>query len=83
MDFVEVDRLIAQLMECKPLSEQEVKSLCEKVRKKKEKKDNHEKPTHFLLFSIMVGKRDPSGRIQCATSEVPGHSVRGYSWTVP
>lgn len=31
-DFGDVDRFIAQLMECKPLSEQEVKALCDKVR---------------------------------------------------
>jgi hypothetical protein len=30
-DFFDVDKFIAQLMECKPLSEQEVKALCDKV----------------------------------------------------
>lgn len=31
-DFFDIDKFIAQLMDCKPLSEQEVKALCDKVR---------------------------------------------------
>ncbi len=31
-DFGTVDRYLAKLFDCKPLSEQEVKDLCEKVR---------------------------------------------------
>ena len=32
MDPVTLDRWIGELMDCKPLTEQEVESLCEKVR---------------------------------------------------
>ena len=44
-DITNIDKQIESLLECKPLSEQDVKALCEKV---PQKKDNSSKSIFFL-----------------------------------
>lgn len=46
-DISNLDKQIEHLMECKPLSETEVKVLCEKVNEKKKKKGEEKK---YKLF---------------------------------
>ena len=60
----EVDQWIAQLSECKPLTENQVKRLCEKVVPIKNL------CLHLILSIFMkTGKRNPGERIQRTTSQ--------------
>lgn len=80
VDITNLDKQIEHLMECKPLSEPEVKALCEKVLNKMK-----------ILIKIMIvfsiknikGERNPWGRVQCAAGALACDSVRRYSRTVP
>ena len=59
------DRYIEQLLQCKHLSEVEVKNLCDKV--------------IFPLYKelkITIGKRNSVRGIQCATCKMPSYYLR-------
>ena len=71
-----LDRQLECLLDCKPLPENEIKQLCEKV---------------YIFFSFIfilyyikyvIGKRNNFRRRECATSKVPGDYLWRYSWTI-
>ncbi len=75
-DIGNLDRQIEILMDCKPLSETEVKQLCEKVRVYPSPHSTSPS-TMFLLFSkknlndliISLGQGDSNLRVKRATSQ--------------
>ncbi len=67
-DIPLLDKQIATLMECKPLAENDVKALCEKVSRS---------------CTNNLGKRDYHIRIQREAGERSGHYLRRRPRTVP
>lgn len=93
VSFQGLDQWIEQLMECKQLSEANVKQLCEKVI------HPHFHPFFiqlaycFLLFAFcsvlfcslnvgLLGKRNIDQRIQCAASQISSDCLWRYPWPV-
>jgi len=61
-DISNLDRQIEQLYKCKPLSEAEVKALCEKV-------------TSTFSDIFMLGQRSSHTRVQCPACQSPSYNL--------
>ena len=81
----EVDSWIAQLSQCKQLSEADVKTLCDRVRIPSP--SPCERLSHpllsFHLFSLLpLGKGDLDGGVECPAREVSGDRLWRYPWSI-
>lgn len=68
-----LDRQIDQLYDYKPIPENEVKALCDKVSSAETQ----------LTPYLKIGQGDSGKRKQCSTSEMSRHCLRRYSRIVP
>ena len=79
----EVDKWIEQLADCKQLSEDNVKKLCEKVRTRLA---CHSYPRHRLIYmryvAISLDPRIVDGGIKCTASEMSRYRLRRHPRTV-
>ena len=70
MDKYDIDQFINQLLKCIPLTENEVKFLCDKV--------------NFILTKNIysLGKGNIYERRQCSKSSGTRHNLRRCSWAI-
>ena len=71
-EISDLDKWIAQLKDCQPLEECQVKTLCEKVIKPK----NFIFITkNFIIYFIIIGQRDIKTRTKRKTSSSPSNNM--------
>jgi hypothetical protein len=71
----ELDQWIEQLNECKQLAENQVKTLCEKVRTFNVLFASMECFKYLWFVLYLTGKRNFGQRIKCPASQMPCHRV--------
>jgi hypothetical protein len=74
----EIDAWLEQLRQCKPLTESEVKKLCDKACSD----DTIRLVFSSLSLSLSAGEGDIDGGIECPASSLSGDGVRGYPWSI-
>lgn len=79
-EITNLDKQIETLMECHPLSENEVKALCERVSIDPLFPYN---TSYQLLITYFTGKGDFDSRFECVKCESASHHLRRYSRSVP
>lgn len=85
----EVDAWIAQLTQCKQLSEADVKTLCDRVRfpphfsERKMVSSPPPFPLCLILFHLPpLGKRNLNGGVKCPARKVSGYSLWRHPWSI-
>ena len=81
---LEVDGWIEQLSQCRQLTEENVKRLCDKVRSFRGSVAGTISFPHLMtvLFLPLPDEGDSYGGVQRAASQVPSDGLRRHTWSI-